>query len=155
MLAACTGSGETVSPPAPAARPAPTTTQAQSGLDTGDLGTPDVREVTVAGRSLTVAWADSNDERRRGLMEVTDLGDLDGMMFDFGRERPVSFTMRDTLIPLDLYFFDSDGEGVGMVEMVPCEEEPCPSYPSEASVRFALEVPAGHLDVAEPILKLP
>lgn len=152
---ACTGSGESVSPPAPAPSPAITTTQAEAGPDTGDLATSDVREVTVGGRSLTVAWADDNEERRRGLMEVTDLGDLDGMIFEFGQERSVSFTMRNTLIPLDLYFFDSDGEGVGMVEMVPCEEVPCPSYPSEAPVRYALEVPAGHLEMAEPSLEVP
>lgn len=128
-----------------------TTTRVETAPDTtistGDLSDPDVRSVEVDGRPLQVAWADSPEERRRGLMEVEDLGDLDGMVFEFETERTVSFTMRNTLIPLDIYFFDSDGEAVGTQEMVPCESEPCPSYPADAPVRYALEVPVDSLDV--------
>lgn len=125
-------------------------------LSGGDLSDPDVRSVEVDERLLEVAWADTPEERRRGLMEVEDLGDLEGMVFEFDTERSVSFTMRNTLIPLDIYFFDSDGEAVGMREMVPCESEPCPSYPADAPVRYALEVPAGSLDVgSDPRLVIP
>ena len=65
-------------------------------------------------------------------MEVRDLGDLDGMLFDLGSERQVAFTMRNTLIPLTIYFFDEAGSGVGRLEMVPCEAEPCPTYSIDA-----------------------
>jgi uncharacterized membrane protein (UPF0127 family) len=58
----------------------------------------------------------------------------------------VSFTMLNTLIPLDIYFFDSEGRGVGMLEMVPCDRTPCPSYSIDAAARYALEVPAGSFD---------
>lgn len=141
-------------------RVATTTTRVETTTTTtissGDLSNPDVRPVEVEGRPLLVAWADSLDERQRGLMEVEELGDLDGMMFEFESERPVSFTMRNTRIPLDIYFFDSDGEAAGMLEMVPCESEPCPSYPADGPVRYALEVPAGHLVVGSaPELVIP
>lgn len=137
-----------------------TTTRIETTTSTtilsGDLSNPDVRSVEVDGRPLLVAWADSADERQRGLMEVEDLGGLDGMMFEFESERAVSFTMRNTSIPLDIYFFDSEGEAVGITEMVPCESEPCPSYPADGPVRYALEVPAGHLNVGSaPQLVIP
>lgn len=131
-------------------------TTTSTTISGGDLSNSDVRSVEVDGRPLLVAWADSADERQRGLMEVEDLGGLDGMMFEFESERAVSFTMRNTLIPLDIYFFDSEGEAVGKLEMVPCESEPCPSYPSDGPVRYALEVPAGHLNVGSaPELVIP
>lgn len=95
--------------------------------------------------TLTVAWTDTTAERGRGLMEVEDLGDLDGMVFDLGTEREVAFTMRNALIPLDIYFYAGDGTGVGMLEMTPCATESCPTYQIESSARYALEVPAGSM----------
>lgn len=124
--------------------------------DTGDLEDPDVRSVAVDGRDLMVAWVDSPEERSRGLMEVEDLGDLDGMLFDLGRERRPTFTMRNTLIPLDIAFFGENGDGRGVREMVPCDEEPCPTYGIEAPARYALEVPAGTVPMAaDSDLELP
>lgn len=143
----------TTSPTDPTSTTLPTTTS--TIISTGDLDDPDVRQIRLDGETLLVAWADTPDERSRGLMEVEDLGDVDGMLFDLGSERTARFTMRNTLIPLDIYFFDTAGQGMGMLEMVPCESEPCPSYSIDAPARYALEVPAGSLDVADrPRLEL-
>lgn len=114
---------------------------------TGDLVEPDLRQVEVDGRRLLVAWVDSPEERQQGLRDVADLGEVDGMMFEFESERRVTFTMRDTRLPLDIYFFDSGGAGLGNLEMLPCRAEPCPSYSIDDPVRYALEVPAGSLDL--------
>lgn len=139
-------------PPSAVVSPPP----AEGEIDTGDLVDPEVMSVTVDGRGLLVALADTPRTRSRGLMEVDDLGDLDGMLFDLGSERPVAFTMRNTLIPLTIYFFDESGQGVGRLEMLPCEAEPCPTYSIDAPARYALEVPAGSVDLGDrPTLELP
>lgn len=123
---------------------------------TGDLEGPDVREIVVSGEPLTVAWADNIGERSQGLRGVADLGDLDGMLFDMATESTSTFTMRGVPIPLDIYFFGSEGESLGMLEMEPCSDDSCPSYSLGVPFRYALEVPVGSLQVGErPRLVLP
>lgn len=79
-------------------------------------------------------------------MGVVDLGDLDGMLFVMGGTVQSSFTMRNTLIPLHVAFFDGAGALVDVLEMIPCESEPCPSYRPSAEYEYAVEVPLGRLD---------
>lgn len=76
-------------------------------------------------------------------MGVTDLGDLDGMLFEFPEASVVSFWMQDTPISLDIAFFDDEGLLVSDETMNPCSADPCPSYESPGPVRYAVEVPAG------------
>jgi uncharacterized membrane protein (UPF0127 family) len=104
--------------------------------------------IDLDGQTLTVAVADTADERVQGLMEVTDLANLDGMLFVFDEARILSFTMKNTLIPLDLWFIDGSGAIVETVEMTPCLDQPCPGYPSTTEVPFALETPVGVFDFA-------
>ncbi len=100
----------------------------------------------VAGRALTLALADTEPVRERGLMEITDLGSLDGMLFRFDRPAFWTFWMKDTLIPLDIAFFASDGRFVSRTTMPPCRSNPCPTYGAAAPFLFAIEAPAGRLD---------
>ena len=132
------------------------TIETEAVVDTGDLVDPEIRTVTVDGQEYLVAFADDPATRSQGLMAVEDIGDLDGMLFDLQVERQATFTMRNTLIPLDIVFFAADGTGRAMLRMVPCVAEPCPTYPSGAAARYALEVPAdsGNL-TADSILAVP
>lgn len=103
--------------------------------------------IEVAGVPYTVAVADTNDERTRGLMGVEDLSPLDGMLFVFEDENARSFWMRNTLIPLDIAFFDREGFLVSRTTMEPCpsDVEFCPTYGSEGAAQYALEAPLGTL----------
>lgn len=69
--------------------------------------------------------------------------DIDGMLFVFDGAAQVWFTMRDTLIDLDIWWFDASGRLIGSTPMVPCRQTPCRSYPSPGPVTWALETPAG------------
>jgi hypothetical protein len=101
--------------------------------------------ITVGNRELVVAVADTPDKRSQGLMGVTDLGGLDGMLFVFQVDSTGGFWMKNTLIPLDIAFFAVDGTLVDSMTMAPCTEDPCPTYRPSGSYRFALEAPAGDL----------
>ncbi len=99
--------------------------------------------VKLDGVELLVAVADSSQSRQQGLMNVEDIGDLDGMLFVFDSDASSGFWMKNTLIPLDIAFFDVDGEFVDGFSMEPCTTADCPTYRPSGSYRFALEVPAG------------
>lgn len=71
---------------------------------------------------------------------------IDGMLFVFDDERPRSFWMLNTLIPLDIWWFDAGGVLLGSTFMEPCTTDPCPSYPSPGPTKWALETAAGEFE---------
>lgn len=91
--------------------------------------------------------ADTAQERSQGLMGRTSLGEGEGMLFLFEApvQQPLSFWMKNTLIPLDILFFAADGTLVSSASMVPCTADPCPITTSSAPAAMALEVPAGFI----------
>ena len=99
--------------------------------------------IVVGDTELTVAVAATAEERRQGLMNVTDLGSLDGMLFAFDAETAGSFWMLDTPLALDIAFFDDEGSYVDHLTMEPCPEEPCERYAAGSAYLYAVEVPAG------------
>ena len=84
--------------------------------------------ITVGGRELIVAVAEFPNQRSQGLMGVTDLGVLDGMLFVFQVDSDGGFWIKNTLIPLDIVFFTAEGGFVDSLTMAPCTEDPCPTY---------------------------
>jgi uncharacterized membrane protein (UPF0127 family) len=92
--------------------------------------------------------ATTDEQRARGLMEVTDasLGGYDGMLFEFPDEVDGAFWMRNTPLALSVAYFDSRGRLVSDTDMAPCDDRSdCPSYPADAPFAFALEVTQGRL----------
>lgn len=65
---------------------------------------------TAAGQSHTfqLEVASTEEARRRGLMQRTDLPERGGMLFRFEKPRIASMWMKDTLIPLDMLFVRAD-----------------------------------------------
>ncbi|MGI9648664.1 MAG: DUF192 domain-containing protein [Acidimicrobiia bacterium] len=105
--------------------------------------------VEIDGIPYNVAVADTAEELARGLMWVEDMSPLDGMLFVYDGARHRSHWMKNTLIPLDIAFFDADGWLVSKTTMVPCTSEvdaDCASYGSDGLAAFAVEVPAGVFD---------
>lgn len=107
--------------------------------------------IEINGIPYNVAVADTPDELSRGLMWVEDLSPLDGMLFVYDGERLISHWMKNTLIPLDIAFFDAEGRLVSKTTMVPCIDESfpdvrCPTYPADGPAAFSVEVPAGGFD---------
>jgi uncharacterized membrane protein (UPF0127 family) len=115
-------------------------------IDTGDVQGFAIGTIQVGDREFRVAVADERALRLRGLMGVEDLGDLDGMLFIMDGMVQNGFTMRNTLIPLHIAFFDEAGVLVDVLEMMPCSEEPCPSYVPDGRYRYTVEVPLGEFE---------
>ncbi|MET0662204.1 MAG: DUF192 domain-containing protein [Ilumatobacteraceae bacterium] len=87
--------------------------------------------------------ADSPDERGRGLMGVTDLGDAVGMAFVFDAPTNGAFYMFQTPTPLSIAWFGGNGAWVASAEMEPCTDRPaneCPLYNPGAEYDLAIEV---------------
>lgn len=119
----------------------PTTSDAQP--DSGDIVGFALDTIEVDGESWLVAVADTAELRSRGMMGVTDFGDVDGMLFEWDELVTGQFWMKDTLMPLDIVFFDASGRQVGSASMTPCEADPCPRYGSDGAYRWALETAVG------------
>ncbi|PRY95071.1 hypothetical protein BCF33_0683 [Hasllibacter halocynthiae] len=91
--------------------------------------------------SFRVDVADEPDERAQGLMFVEELRPNEGMLFVFERAGPVSFWMRNTLIPLDMLFAGEDGVVRRVHEnAVPLDET---GIPGGDDIRYVLEIPGG------------
>ena len=109
-----------------------------------------VRITEVDGEVCDVCvWlADVADERSRGLMGVTDLGDAAGMLFVYPSPVASNFYMFQTPRPLSIAWFADDGTFVGESDMTPCLGVPadeCERYPPAAEYLMALEVWEGEL----------
>ncbi len=100
--------------------------------------------MTIGDSELRVWVADTSQERSQGLRGVTGLPEgIDGMLFEWDTPTAAVFVMEDTLIPLDVWFFDESGVLIGSEHMTPCATEPCARYPAPDLVLWALETPAG------------
>lgn len=123
--------------------PSTSTTTPIDAVETGDVEGFGVARIRLGDENLLVAVADEPAERSRGLMDVTDLGELDGMLFSWGgSEVTTGFYMKNTLIPLTIAFYAADGSHVDSFEMDPCRTDECPTYRASGPFAYAIEFPA-------------
>jgi uncharacterized membrane protein (UPF0127 family) len=81
------------------------------------------------------------ETRAQGLMFRKALAANAGMLFIYPGEQPVSFWMKNTLIPLDMLFVRADGSIAHIAhDAVPMDETP---IDSGAAVKAVLEVKGG------------
>lgn len=91
--------------------------------------------------AFSVELATTDAELTRGLMFRRELPEGHGMLFDFGRDQPVSFWMHNTYISLDMIFIRGDGRVLRIAENAkPMSDD---LIPSGGPVRGVLEVIAG------------
>jgi uncharacterized membrane protein (UPF0127 family) len=98
----------------------------------------------------------TSEQRSTGLM-FRKRAPADGMLFVFGQDTTGGFWMMNTLVPLRIVFFDSQGKRVKQLRMTPCRSESCPTYSPGRRYRFALELRATDTRLAArigPLAKL-
>ena len=100
--------------------------------------------VELHGQRFSVEFATDDASREHGLMMRTTLAADHGMLFVFPDTAPRAFWMKNTLIPLDILYFDAERRLVSMqLNVPPCKADPCQIYPSGAAARYVLELSAG------------
>ena len=88
--------------------------------------------------------ADTPEKRAQGLMFREELPEGQGMLFVFEREGVYKFWMKDTLIPLDIIWLDSEGEVVFIKDSAqPCGPDVCEYINPEKQAKYVLELKAG------------
>ena len=151
LLAGCAAGGDpepgNVDASAPAVESTPGSAETAAPPQAEGLETAEVALVGEGRREpLTVYLADTPGLRREGLMGWERLPEGTGMLFVFDEEREGGFWMKDTLLPLSIAFADAEGELLEILEMEPCEADPCPTYDPGVAYRYALEVEQGALE---------
>ncbi len=101
--------------------------------------------VELKGQRFAVEVADDGPERNRGLMYRDQLAEGTGMLFLHDIEEPLAYWMKNTRIPLDIFYFDSQRKLVSVSRGVPpCSlGDRCPPYPSAGPALYVLELNAG------------
>ena len=88
-----------------------------------------------------VEVADDATERAQGLMHRESMPEFSGMLFIYETPQPVAFWMRNTLIPLDMLFFDASGRLERIHSgAIPLDETP---IPGGNDIRYVLEINGG------------
>jgi uncharacterized membrane protein (UPF0127 family) len=140
--AACNGAPGAASDKSPSAPPTVVKPKpAGNAQPTLPRGTVVLEAAPRPAVTISVEVATTPRQQQMGLMFRETLPANEGMIFLFAVPRENSFWMRDTLIPLDLLFIDSNWTVVGVVE----NAKPMTDDPREVATpsQSVLEVNAG------------
>ncbi len=99
--------------------------------------------VKIKDNVFHVEIADTFEKRRLGLMFRKKLSENQGMLFIFDRPAIQTFWMKNTYIPLDIIFIDSDFRIINIETMPAGTLRTCSSL---RKARYVLEISAGLCD---------
>jgi uncharacterized membrane protein (UPF0127 family) len=102
------------------------------------------RVVLPSGSTYTLEVVRTPEEQAQGLMFRESLAEKTGMLFPFGDKAVHRFWMKNTMIPLDMIWMDSDGRVIFVsADTPPCRADPCPSYGPDSAAASVLEIAGG------------
>lgn len=103
--------------------------------------------VELKGHRFSIEIAADDASRAHGLMDRTQMDADHGMLFVFDEESMRAFWMKNTKIPLDMLFFNSENKLISIQHNVPpCVADPCAGYSSGAPARYVLELNGGEAE---------
>lgn len=102
----------------------------------------DTARGTFGGVSLNIELATSTAAQERGLGGRATVPPDYGMLFVFSRDDRWGFWMKDTLVPLDMFWLNDQGKVIWMQQSVATDTYPAVFYP-KSPARFVLETAAG------------
>lgn len=105
---------------------------------------PGKGSVCLNNYCFQVEIAKSPIELARGMMFRKNLDQNMGMLFIFEKEGNYPFWMKNTLIPLDIIWINSDSKIIFISKNnLPCKEINCPSINPNQNAKYVLEINAG------------
>ncbi len=114
------------------------------GRVSAQWATPRAEVIFPDKTKVTVEIADTDAKRQRGLMFREKMAPSEGMIFLFERSSFYPFWMKNTLIPLDMFWLNVDGAVVSIAHSVPpCKADPCPTYSPSSDAIYVVETVAG------------
>jgi uncharacterized protein len=104
--------------------------------------------VELRGHRFNVEIAQTEAQRARGLMFRNHMASDHGMLFIHDSEGPLAYWMKNTLIGLDIFYFDSNRQLVSVSKRTPpCTlGDACPPYGSDGPGLYVLELNSGVAD---------
>ncbi|MDB6039220.1 MAG: hypothetical protein JWM99_3061 [Verrucomicrobiales bacterium] len=76
-----------------------------------------------------------------GMMFRTNMAEMEGMLFVFGRPHQAQFWMRNTLLPLSCAYIDPEGTILELHDMKPLDETGIPAVTDQ--IQYVLEMKQG------------
>lgn len=89
--------------------------------------------------------ADTPEKMQTGMMYRNTMQENQAMLFIYPRPQAMTFWMKNTLIPLDMLFFNSSGVLQEIKSNIPpCQSADCPIYPAKRKDnQFVIELKGG------------
>lgn len=95
-----------------------------------------MKTIEIGDKQYNVEIAKTEEEKTKGLMNIEELPENEGMLFVYDEPQTVEFWMKDTKIPLDIIFIDQDYEVISIYQGKPDDT----TIVEEDNVQFVLEV---------------
>ena len=96
------------------------------------------------GTRVVAEIAQSDAERLLGLIFKEKLPADMGMLFIFEEQDRHRLWTKNVRFPIDLIWLDSERRVIGFEEnLMPCRQDPCPTYATKQQALYALEIPTG------------
>ncbi|MDA3856235.1 MAG: DUF192 domain-containing protein [Candidatus Woesearchaeota archaeon] len=80
-------------------------------------------KINIGDKDYIVKVAETEEQQQEGLQDIKELPKDEGMLFIWEKPEEISMWMKDTKIPLDLVFMDSDFNVLDIFEGVPESED--------------------------------
>ena len=101
-------------------------------------------KLILGGEEYIVEIARSASQRNHGLMFRDNLNHRHGMLFIYPQPGHHRIWMKNTRIALTVFWIDENSKIIGVKNLRPCANDPCPSYGVSKPSKYILELSEGN-----------
>ncbi len=103
-------------------------------------------QINIGEETIELEVAKTPEQQQIGLMYRQSLDKNRGMIFIFDQLRPVKFWMKNVKISLDMIFLNNGTVKYVLINVPPCNVDPCPTYGPENLVNQVIELRGGRAE---------